>query len=721
MQQPNKSGKLEILAPAGSMDALIAAVRCGADAVYLGQKNFSARKNSQNFDEESLTQAVQYAHRCGVKIHQALNIVVFDQELDALRECIRTAVRAGVDAMIVQDWGVAALVREYAPDMALHASTQMAIHSPAGVRLAERLGFSRVVLARELSRKEIEEIVHSTSLETEIFVHGAHCMSVSGQCYLSAAIGGKSGNRGQCAQPCRLPFTAGCSGCGKKSFGENVLSLKDMDLTLYLPEIARMGVTSVKIEGRMKRPEYVAASVTACKQALNGETPDLDTLQAVFSRSGFTDGYFAGQRTREMFGFRTREDVTAAADVFTRLRGLYHKENPLVPVSLSFRMCSGEAVSLVLSDGEHTVSVNGEVPQQAEEGMRPADREYIVRQLEKLGGTPYYLPDRDALSVTLDDGLMIRASQLNAIRREAVQKLDELRQQPSGRWNEASDFVLHPETKQKRTVPDRPAVWCKCAEPEQVEAAAKIADKIILPAAQLVRLAESGQLSDNGRFAGMAGRMIPVLPRLTYREEECISMLQKLKSLGFEELYCESNAHIQLGKEAGFTLIGGPYLNLSNSVALTEARKLGLSAAVLSPEGKLAQLSAVVRKSNIPCGLYAYGRMALMALRNCPVRAQIGCKQCGRNGFLTDRMQTRFPVRCDRKEDILSGENAVSYLLNSLPLSMSDKQRELAGFDFVLLDFTIESPREMAQILDCWQQERPLAEYTRGLYMRGVM
>ena len=234
--------RLEVLAPAGSMEALTAAVRCGADAVYLGQKNFSARKNSQNFDGEELREAVAYAHRCGVKIHQALNIVVFQQELEALKACIRTAVEAGVDAMIVQDWGVAALVRRFAPDMPLHASTQMAVHSPAGAKLAEELGFSRVVLARELTREEIEAIVRSTSLETEIFVHGAHCMSVSGQCYLSAALGGKSGNRGQCAQPCRLPFTAG--GAGKGETGENVLSLKDMDIIPRLPEIERMGVMS---------------------------------------------------------------------------------------------------------------------------------------------------------------------------------------------------------------------------------------------------------------------------------------------------------------------------------------------------------------------------------------------------------------------------------------------------------------------------------------------
>ena len=289
--------KVEILAPVGSMEALKAAVRCGANAVYLGQKNFSARKNSQNFDEEELLEAVAYAHQRGVQVHQALNILVFDHELDALKGCIRAACQAGVDALIVQDLGVASIVKALAPDLPLHASTQMAIHSPAGVKAAEELGFSRVVLARELSREEIARIRKSTPLQLEVFVHGAHCMCVSGQCYMSAMFGGKSGNRGQCAQPCRLPFTV-------EGQGENVLSLKDMSLVEKLPLLQEMGIDSVKIEGRMKRPEYVAAAVTACRMALAGERPDLHSLQAVFSRSGFTSGYFDAKVDKTMFGFR---------------------------------------------------------------------------------------------------------------------------------------------------------------------------------------------------------------------------------------------------------------------------------------------------------------------------------------------------------------------------------------------------------------------------------
>lgn len=703
----DKSSRLEVLAPAGSMDALVAAVRCGADAVYLGQKNFSARKNSQNFDEETLTEAVRYAHRCGVKIHQALNIIVFEQELAALKECIRAAVRAGVDAMIVQDWGVAALVREYAPDMPLHASTQMAIHSPAGAKLAEQLGFSRVVLARELSRKEIERIVQSTPLETEIFVHGAHCMSISGQCYLSAAIGGKSGNRGQCAQPCRLPFQAGSEGM-RRCTGENVLSLKDMDLTLKLREIEAMGVTSVKIEGRMKRPEYVAASVTACKQALRGETPDLDTLQAVFSRSGFTDGYFAGKRDKTMFGFRTKEDVTAAGDVFARLRNLYHKENPLVPVQMAFSMEEGEPASLTVSDGENSVTVKGAPPEKAAEGSRPADREYVLRSLEKLGGTPYYA-DEKPIDVQIGENLIMRASALNALRRDAVEQLDQERENAVQRHFTDSplpDF-------QNRKTGGKPALWGKFADISQLpQDAERVFDRIILPAVQVKKLLEDGKSSD---------KLLPVLPRFTFSEDGCRELLGQLKALGCSALYCESGAHIMLGKEQGFTLYGGPYLNLSNPVSLAQAGKLGLCGAVLTPEGKLAQLAALSRKSGIETGVYAYGRMALMAVRNCPVRAQIGCKNCGRKGYLLDRMGVKFPVRCDKMENNLSSDNAVSFIINSLPLSMTDKQEQLRDFDFALLDFTVETPAEVQKILAHWQQGQPLPEYTRGLYTRGVL
>ena len=681
--------KLEILAPAGSMEALEAAVRCGADAVYLGQKNFSARKNSQNFDEQALYEAVAYAHRCGAKIHQALNILVFDHELDDLKNCIRAACEAGVDALIVQDWGVAATVRKFCPDMPLHASTQMAIHSPAGVRLAEELGFSRVVLARELTEEEIRTIVRSTKLETEIFVHGAHCMSISGQCYMSAAIGGNSGNRGQCAQPCRLPFSAGCP--GRKSAGEQVLSLKDMSIAERLPDIERMGVASVKIEGRMKRPEYVAAAVTACRAALDGKAPDMDTLRAVFSRSGFTSGYFDGKRTAEMFGARTKADVQAGEEVFAGLRQLYHKQTALVPVEMSFAAKAGEPVTLALSDGENTVSVEGEVPQAAEN--RPATVESVRQNLGKLGGTPYYLDD---FCAELDEGLMLRASSLNAMRRDACALLDKAR--------EGEHVQFHDISMPELPVRLRPAgqqSWGQFRTLSQLTAAsASMLDKVILPAEEL-----SGDVS----LPCPQEKVIPALPRFTFSEKKIPELLEKLKEKGYTEIYCDSIAHLSLCREAGLTPLGGMFLNLASSRALAEAGKVGLKSAVVSPEGKLNWLTHL--RAEMPLGIFAYGRLTLMAVRNCPVQAQIGCKACGKNGFLTDRTKAVFPVRCD---------GTVSYIYNSLPTSMTDKQESLKPFDFALLSFTVETAAEAEAVLHAWKNGEAVTPATRGLYNRGV-
>ena len=253
--------KLEILAPAGGFDSVIAAVRSGADAVYLGETVFSARASAHNFDEQALKEAVAYCHIHGVKVYVTLNTIVFDEEWEALRKAIIVAAEADADALIVQNLGVARLARQLAPDLALHASTQMSVHTAAGVRALYELGFKRVVLAREMSREEICEAA-KVPVELEVFVHGALCMSVSGQCYFSAMLGSRSGNRGACAQTCRLPFYI-------RQKGGCALSLKDNSLIPLLRDLQEIGVASAKIEGRMKRPEYVAAAVTACREQLD--------------------------------------------------------------------------------------------------------------------------------------------------------------------------------------------------------------------------------------------------------------------------------------------------------------------------------------------------------------------------------------------------------------------------------------------------------------------
>ena len=404
----------EILAPAGGEAQLRAAVLCGADAVYLGLRGFNARAGAENFDENTLPQTVGWCHARGVRVYVTLNTLVTDRELPQWLHSLDAVAAAGVDGVLVQDLGLAKIIRQRYPTLPLHASTQMTVHNLAGARLLEEMGFAQVVLARELSKEEIAAICAGTSMRCEVFVHGALCMSVSGQCYLSSVLGERSGNRGRCAQPCRLDF---------KSHGRGyALSLKDLTLTDRLRELETLGVASFKIEGRLKRPEYVAAAVTACRQSLAGEVPDLETLQSVFSRSGFTDGYYTARRDLTMFGTRTREDAAAAAAVLGKLSALTRNEVGRLPVDMVLTMAPGEPATLAVTDGTHRVEVAGEVPQTAL--TRPTDEELARRALEKCGGTPFYLQN---LTCHIGEGLMLPLSALNRLRAAALTALAEAR------------------------------------------------------------------------------------------------------------------------------------------------------------------------------------------------------------------------------------------------------------------------------------------------------
>lgn len=401
---------LEILAPCGGAESLTAAVNSGANAVYLGETAFSARRNAENFTPEQLREAVRLCHLSGVKVHVALNTLVFDTELDKLEKTVEMIADCGVDAVIVQDFGVAKTIKKIA-DIPLHASTQMTVTSVSGAEMAKEAGFSRVVLAREMSLKEIERVVKSVDIETEIFVHGAICVCLSGQCYMSAMLGGRSGNRGLCAQPCRLNFT-----CDKR---ENVLSLKDLSLIPHLREIEKIGVASVKIEGRMKRPEYVAAAVTACRKALAGETPDMENLRAVFSRSGFTDSYYNGT-FEKMQGVRTKEDVTAAPKAINELKQLYKDVYKRYSVDISAEIHDGQPSECTAECSGVSVTVTGGVPQQAIN--KPSTAEDIAARLSKLGGTVF---EPGKVSCNIDSGLILSASAVNSLRRDVIDKLSE--------------------------------------------------------------------------------------------------------------------------------------------------------------------------------------------------------------------------------------------------------------------------------------------------------
>lgn len=402
---------LEILAPCGSPEALEAALNSGADAVYLGLSSFSARRNAANFTFDEFADSVRTAHRQGTRVYVTLNTLVFDDELPELKKAILGIAEAKADGVIVQDFGVVRLIKDLAPSLRLHASTQMTVTSASGAEFALKQGFSRVVLPRELSLEEIKAITSRVDIETEVFVHGALCVCLSGQCLLSAVMGGRSGNRGLCAQPCRLNYRS-----GERDYA---LSLKDLSLIERLGDLDEAGVTAAKIEGRMKRPEYVAAAVQSCRKVLNGEKADMELLKTVFSRSGFTESYFDGTMSN-MQGIRQKEDSEGLSQALSSIRQLYREPYKRFVIDFEVNVKADRPISCTAFCGSLTETVTGDVPQKAIN--RSTTEEDIINRIGKLGGTVF---KAGKISVNTDEGLSVSAAALNELRRRAVDGISE--------------------------------------------------------------------------------------------------------------------------------------------------------------------------------------------------------------------------------------------------------------------------------------------------------
>lgn len=673
--------KPELLSPAGSPESLVAAVRAGADAVYLGVGMFNARRNARNFTIDptddpacSLAGAVSFCHTRGVKVHLALNTLVREREMAEAMRIAEAACACGVDALIVQDRGLARLLRAAAPQMPLHASTQLSCHSPAGVEALREAGFTRVVLAREMTKAEIAAC-RGLGCELEIFVHGALCMSVSGQCELSAMLGGRSGNRGLCAQPCRLPFAVGHA----PRDGEAALSLKDQSLYGHLEELRDLGVASLKIEGRMKRPEYVAAATAVLRRLLDGETPEpqlVDDLAAVFSRSGFTDGYFTGKRDASMFGSRRGEDVASSA-VLSRLARLYDREAQRVPVTLTL---SESPLTVTADDGEGcTVSVIA--PPETPVLERALDAERTAAQLEKTGGTPFKATAVVAATPS------VPLSTINAMRREALERLATER----GQVRPVEYAPTAP-----RTVPLPSGLLTGLvARAERAEQVTDGADAWIVPLGCVPNTAYWGVEIPRGLFG---------------REATVTKALAQAKASGAAFALCNNVGAVPLALQAGLSPVAGAFWNITNPEAVSAVAEDGVQAAIMSFELTFSQLRFA---ENGGCtGLFAYGRQPLMLLRNCPVSAVSGCAHCGGDGELTDRTGAKFPVRCS---------GGCSELLNAVPLYLADRLSELPKTAFYYLHFTDETPNRVAEVLREYRNGgTPPSGFTRGLYKRGV-
>ncbi len=667
----------EILAPAGSPEHLTAAVRCGADAVYLGLRSFSARAGAVNFDPDELKDAVRYCRRSGVRVYVAVNTLVKDNELEPVADSLKAVCDAGADAVLVQDLAVMRLIRDCCPGLPMHASTQMTVHNAAGVNELERLGFTRAVLARELSLDEMRLIRQKTNIELEVFVHGALCVCTSGACYLSSFLGGRSGNRGRCAGPCRLDFNN-----GERSFA---LSLKDMSYADRISDLALAGVDSLKIEGRLKRPEYVAAAVTAVRRSRDGLDYDDRALRDVFSRSGFTSGYLDGAVGADMFGVRSDEDAAAAKKVFPSLHELYRNEFPRVRVDHKLYIGS-DRVTLESSDGANVVSSDakgGETP------LKDAtDASDAARALSKTGGTPFFTGN---VSVKNPELLFVPASELNGLRRECLDRLLDLRE----RADPVAFDKKIPVPPSSETV--REQMRCVFRSASQIPAS--YGDLIVLP---LSELTADPSLID--RYRERLAARLPFF--ISVRDEDgTLERLERLRSLGLGNAYCENLGAVALARRAGLSVWGGFGLNIINRVSLDEYRSLYGADPCVSVE---ASLSGGAFGDAFAL---TYGFVPLMRLRACPMRGKKGCSGCDGARSLTDRLGKRFTVLCN--------PDRYPELLNSVPLWVGDK---CAGRAKKELYFTVESPERCARMIDMTRAGAPFdGEYTRGLYFNVLI
>ena len=696
---------LEILSPAGSFEALTAAVRAGADAVYFGAGGFNARRNAKNLGDDELAAAMRYCRLRGVKTYVTVNTLVTDREMPAAKELVSQINTLGADGVIVQDLGMVRMMRALAPDLPLHGSTQMTVHSLGGVLAAHRLGLSRVVLSRELPIEEIRFICERSPIEIEVFCHGALCMCYSGQCFLSAAIGGRSGNRGLCAQPCRMNYSF---------FGgpaSPLLSLKDLSAAGHLGELAQAGVRCLKIEGRMKRPEYVALVTKTYKDAVreNREPTreELERLRVVFSRDGFTDGYLAGKKGENMFGARDEQSAREARALYQQAQSIYKSEPepPCVPVDMAFSARQGQPVSLRVRDADGFEYQSQALPAETAR-TRATTSDEVESGLRKTGGTVF---DARDVAVELDDGLRVPMSAVNALRRRCLEGLEAVRQKAPERRTDVWEPGLH-----RGGHEGRPGYIFSFVRLDQVTP--RLLD--MGPDYLYLPLRELDRHGDVVRALTRKGQKIgAVLDRVTFDSEwpGQIELLRRVKDAGVSALVCGNLAHPALLSGLGFELRGDFGLNVMNSQTLKELRALGLSSATLSFEMNLAQVRSL--SHSMPTELIAYGRLPLMVTENCVIRRRTGeCTCDGAPAAIIDKTGRSFPL--------LPESGCRNTLYNADKLYLADKADDLKGLgvSHLRLCFTTENARECEEAASAYVHGggRAPDRITRGLYYRGV-
>ena len=651
----------ELLAPAGDMNCLYAAVSAGADAIYVGGKAFGARAYAKNFDIDELKKAVTYCHVHGVKLYVTVNTLVYDREMRELSDYVARLYEIGVDAVITADLGVIREIRKRAPELKIHASTQMSVHNTDGAIAAAKLGAERVVLARELSLENINSVTEKCPIETEVFLHGALCVCHSGQCLFSSLVGGRSGNRGECAQPCRLPYNNGYP-----------LSLSDLSLANHVKELVLSGVASLKIEGRMKAPEYVYTVTSIYRRLLdenrNANKSENARLKQAFSRGDFTDAYFRGDKTSKMTGVRSKSDKEATSRL-----GEMSFDMERAPVKAKVKIRLGERAEMTLSLPKKSVTVFGDVPTVAIN--QPLCEKDVKARLSKMGATVFSLSESD-IELSLEGGINLSPASINALRRSAAEALENS-ERPSLNTVYTPEKVTRVAEKPLKTAQFMSKSAFVGAEAEIGE---DTFDIIFLPITA---------------FAGEAnGVYIP--PVVTDGETEYVEeLLISAKTLGAKYALVSNIGHIAFAKRAGLVPVGDFRLNVTNSGTMAEYLEMGVERCVLSPEITLPMAR------DVGGGEIVYGRIPLMLTERCFIQENFGCDKRGA-AYLSDRTGVRFPIICE-----FGHRNLV---LNSRPTYMGDKKGELDGgrISHRHFIFTNESAREIASVVQSYKSSRPL-------------
>lgn len=695
----------ELLVPAGSADAVRAAVLNGADAVYMAGSDYNARRNAKNLTEPELIEAMAFCRIRDVKTYITINTLLSDRELTDMVKYAKRLSEAGADAFITADLGVADVLRHTVPNVPLHASTQMTIHSLEGVRAAQEAGFSRVILARELCGQDVAAICKNTDMEIEVFVHGALCMCWSGQCFMSSLIGRRSGNRGLCAQPCRLPYAF-----ENEERLSYPLSLKDLSMAGSLGELARMGVKSLKIEGRMKRPEYVAAVCGVYARALReGREPkpaEMEMLRKIFSRDGFTDAYFKGDKGPHMFGVRAEPAPGGETEkLYAAQRATYApaKDTENIRVNMHMQARPGFPARLCVHDADNrSVCVEGEIPSPAR--TRAQTAEEITAALSKTGGTPF-APGQ--ITADCSPELYLPASGINAMRREALKQLELRRACPPQRKTESFSAA---ETIPNRT--DKPDFTISALRFEQItEAVLELAPRrIYLPAELLAEQPEKTKALAE-RFP-----VVMIVPQIVTRKElpEAVSIMERAARAGASGFLVGNAGMLDPAGRFGLPLYGDTGLNVFNSYTLRRLKESGLQSAVLSFELALPMIRDIAKCMDTEA--IVYGRLPLLICENCVLKNAGRCGSCKKGAFLTDRSGARFPV--------VREFGCRNRILNAHTLFVADKLAdfEKLGLWALRLCFTVEPPKACDTVACAYLERRmpEQAQITRGLYYRGV-